>query len=247
MEKVAIITGATGGLGSEVARRFASAGVRVVVNGRNEAKARELVRQINQESGQAIMHLADVRNYEQLKAMVEETVNKWSSVDVLVNCAGGSLSMLTHSQNKTIIEQSDEEWDMVLDVNLKGSFNCIRAVAPQMIKQKDGHIILVSSGSALRPAKQQSSYAAAKAGIFGLMKGAARELGEYNIKVNAVTPGMILHDNMDLGGYNADGYIAETMLGRTSNTQDFASFILFLSQKNNISGQTFNLDSRLLF
>ena len=85
------------------------------------------------------------------------------------------------------------------------------------------------------------------AGIFGLMKGAARELGEYNIKVNAVTPGMILHDNIDLGGYSADGYIAETMLGRTSNTRDFASFILFLSQKNNISGQTFNLDSRLLF
>lgn len=247
MGKVVIVTGATGGLGSEIARRFGSIGARVVVNGRVQTLAEELVGEIKRGPGQAFAYLADVRSYEEMKAMVEETVAKWNRVDILVNAAGGSLSMLTKGENKTIVEHSDEDWDLVMDVNLKGSFNCIRAVAPQMIKQRDGHIILVSSGSGLRPSKRQSSYAAAKAGVFGLMKVAARELGEHNIKVNAVTPGLIVHERMDLGGFSADGYISETMLGRTSNREDFADFVVYLSQKNHISGQTFNLDSRLLF
>jgi len=180
-----------------------------------------------------------------------------------VNAVGGPLSMLkfheqlpgtstdraspTKKDNKLLVDHSEEEWDLVVDVNLKGSFNCIRAVAPQMIKQRDGHIILVSSGTGIRPGKLMSSYAAAKAGIFGLMKAAARELGEYNIKVNAVNPGQIIHELLPLSEITQEGYINETMLGRRSNPQDFADFVVYLSQKNNISGQIFNLDSRVLF
>ncbi len=249
MEKVVIVTGAAGGLGSEIARRFGTAGARVVVNdiARSQTAAEELAAEINRGPGEAFTYQADVRSYEALNAMVEETVRKWDRVDIVVNVAGGNLAMLTKEKNKLLLEHSEEEWDLVVDVNLKGSFNCLRAVAPQMIKQGDGHIILVSSGTGLRPAKLMSSYAAAKAGVFGLMKAAAREFGEYNIKVNAVNPGLITHERLILDPINPDGYISNTMLGRLSTPEDFADFVVYLSQKNNISGQTFNMDSTVLF
>ena len=153
-------------------------------------------------------------------------------------------------ENKLLLEHSDEEWDLVVDTNLKGTYNCLRAVAPQMIKQKEGHIILVSSGQGLRPGPKLSSYAAAKAGVLGLMKAAASEFGEYNIKVNAVIPGLIPHQLLALGGFVPDyvkRYRDETTLGRLSTPEDFADFIVCLSQMNNVSGQTFSLDSRILF
>jgi 3-oxoacyl-[acyl-carrier protein] reductase len=115
-----------------------------------------------------------------------------------------------------------------------------------MIKQREGHIILISTGIGLRPRKLMSSYAAAKAGVFGLMKAAALELGEYNIKVNAVNPGLIIHESLPAGAVS-EGYISETMLGRLSKGQDLADFLVYLSHMNNISGQIINLDSRVFF
>ncbi len=251
MDKVVIITGAAGGLGSEIAKRFGSDGAKVVVNdiGRAQAAAENLVDEINKGLGEAFAYQADVRSYEQLAAMVEEAVRRWSRVDVAVNVAGGNLSMLTRKENKLLLEHSEKDWDIVVDVNLKGSFNCLKAVAPQMIKQRDGHIILISSGIGLRPRERMSSYAAAKAGVFGLMKAAALELGEYNIKVNVVNPGLIIHESLpaNAGVQVSEGYVNETMLHRLSNREDFADFVVYLSQKNNISGQIFNLDSRVLF
>jgi len=191
--------------------------------------------------------------------MAEQTVKEWGRLDVMVNGVGGPLSMLkfheglledrdspTKTDNKLIIDHTEEDWDLVIDVKLRGSFNCVRAVAPQMIKQKEGHIILISSGTGLRPGKRLSSYAAAKAGVLGLMKAAARELGEYNIKVNAVNPGLITHRLLPLSEVTQEGYMGETMLARLSTAQDFADFIVYLSEKNNISGQIFHLDSRAL-
>lgn len=165
----------------------------------------------------------------------------------MVNAAGGPLALLTRKENNLLLDHSEEEWDLVVDVNLKGTFNCIKAVAPQMIKQRDGNIILISSGTGIRPGKLMSSYAAAKAGVFGLMKAAARELGEYNIKINAVNPGFVIHKSMVLGGVNVESSLAERVLGRLLNAEDLAEFVVYLSQKNNISGQIFNLDSKILF
>jgi 3-oxoacyl-[acyl-carrier protein] reductase len=249
MEKVVIITGAAGGLGSEIARRFGAGGYRVVVNdiARAQKAAEKLGDEINQGPGQAFAYQADVRNYEELKGMVEETVKRWDRVDVVVNTAGGTLAMLTKKENKLLLEHTEEEWDLVVDVNLKGSFNCLRAVAPQMIKQKEGHIILVSSGTGIRPGKLMSSYAAAKSGVNGLMKAAARELGEYNIKVNAINPGLVTHRQLVLGGVTAEGYITETTLGRLTNPEEVANFVVRLAEMNNISGQILNMDSRVLF
>ena len=248
MEKVAIITGATGGLGSNLAKSFGAAGAKIVVGyAKAQKEAEDLVLEIRRGPGEAFAFGADVRNYEQVKKMVEETVRRFHGVDVLVNLAGGTLTMLTNNENKVLLEHNDDEWDIVVDTNLKGSFNCIRAVAPQMIKQGGGHIVLVSSGIGIRPARLMSSYAAAKAGVFGLMKAAATELGEMNIKVNAVNPGLIRHGGLDLGGVNAEAATKERVLGRLSSVQDFSDFVVYLSQKDNISGQIFNVESRILF
>jgi 3-oxoacyl-[acyl-carrier protein] reductase len=249
MERVVIITGATGGLGSAMVRRFGTTGAKIVLMDIPKAQTamEKLSNEINKGPGQSFTYQADVRNFEELKGMIEETVKRWGRIDIVVNTAGGTIAMLTKTKSKPLLEHSEEEWDLVIDVNLKGSFNCIKAVAPQMIEQKDGHIILVSSGTGIRPGKLMSSYAAAKSGVFGLMKAAARELGEYNIKVNAVNPGLIRHALLVPTAATPDAYISETMLGRLSNPQDFADFVVYLSQKNNISGQIFNLDSRVLF
>ncbi|MBI4186954.1 MAG: SDR family oxidoreductase [Chloroflexi bacterium] len=247
MEKVVIVTGATGGLGAEIARRFGSAGARVVVNGRTQATVERLAGELNKGPGKVFGYAADVSSYQQVKAMVEATVERWGRVDVLVNAAGGTLAMLTGKADKLLLEHTEEEWDLVVDVNLKGTFNCLKAVAPQMIKQKGGHIILVSSGSGIKPGWLMSSYTAAKAGVFGLMKAAARELGEYDIKVNAVCPGLIVHERTGMYQAKIENSLRDTMLGRLSDPAEFADFIVYLSQKANISGQTFNLDSKILF
>jgi 3-oxoacyl-[acyl-carrier protein] reductase len=249
MGKVVIITGATGGLGSEIAKKFGRTGAYVVLsdlpNVQNEMD--KLANEINKGPGQSFTYQVDVRHYEELKRMAEETIKRWGRIDTVINTAGGTLAMLTKGENKSLLEHSEEEWDFVLDVNLKGSFNSLRAVAPQMVKQGDGHIILIASGSGIKPGKLMSSYAAAKAGVFGLMKAAAREFGEYNIKVNAINPGLIMHKQMTLGGLSSEAYINDTMLLRLSHPEEVADFIVYLSQRNNISGQIFNLDSKVLF
>jgi 3-oxoacyl-[acyl-carrier protein] reductase len=248
MDKVAIVTGAGGGLGSEICRKLVSTGANVALTDVAQEPMNKVAEEINKGPGQSFAYRADVREYEEVKAVVEETVGKWGRIDVLVNAAGGTLSMLARKDKKLLVDHTEEEWDLVVDVNLKGSFNCIKAVAPQMIKQKDGHIILVSSGTGLRPGPFMSSYAAAKAGIFGLMKAAARELGEYNVKVNAVNPGLIPHALLyPPGGQAPDAYIPQTMLGRLAAPEDLADLIIFLGQRNNLSGQIFNNDSRVFF
>lgn len=251
MEKAVIIVGATGGLGSEVARRFGSAGAKVVVCdiARAMPAAEQLAGEINKGHGEAFTYQLDVRIYEEMKAMVEETVKRWGKVDIMVDLAGGSFGMLTKGKNKLLVDHSEEDWDYTVDINLKGSFNCIKTVAPQMIKQRDGHIILFVSGQGLRPRKELSSYAAAKAGTIGLMKAAAFELGEYNIKVNAITPGLIVHEQLYPVPSEKvlEAYLNQTVLRRLSKPEDIADWVVFMSQKNNVSGQIYNLDSRPLF
>ena len=235
MEKVVIITGAAGKLGSEIARRFGATGAKVVANYLKSSKvAEELATEINKGPGKCLAYQADVRRHEELKGMVEETVRRWNRIDVVVNAAGGSFSQLTKKENKLLLEYSEEDWDLVVDINLKGTFNCLRAVAPQMIKQQEGHFILIASLQGLRPHALVSNYAAAKAGLFGLMKTAALEFGEYNIKVNAVNP----------GGETAASK-EESMLGRLATPGDLADFTVYLSQTSNISGQTFHVGSRV--
>ncbi len=245
MDKVVIVTGASGGLGSAVAKRFGKAGAKVVVHYNRSGKDPEnTAKEINSSSGEAFTCQADVRNFTQVKEMVDRTIARWSRIDVLVNAAGGPFGVWQP------LYQTDEElWDLVVDSNLKGTFNCIKAVLPQMIEQRDGHIINLSSGAALLGVKGRASYGAAKAGVLGLTKAVAMEVGEYNIKVNALCPGLILHGRM-LAKYPPDREQAiknENLLHRTGTPEEFADFVFHLSTMNNISGQTINLDSRIIF
>ncbi|MFC2002300.1 SDR family NAD(P)-dependent oxidoreductase, partial [Chloroflexota bacterium] len=183
----------------------------------------------------------------QVKAMVEATLDRWQRIDVLVNNAGGGPRFLGIS-GAPLTELAEESWDALMNANLKGTFICIKTIAPQMMKQKEGHIINVSSGAGLRGDKGMSAYAAAKAGIIGLTKSAARELGDYNVKVNAVCPGRILHERSLREGRAPRNYEMETVLHRTTGSaQEFAKFVVHVSSMENISGQTLNLDSRILF
>jgi len=250
MNRVVIVTGGSGGLGSEIALRFGLAGAGVVVNyilHLDDAQA--VVERINEAGGTAFAHQADVCRLGQVQAMVEATVQKWGRVDVLVNSAGGGAGKFG-LMDQSISEMDENVWDKVIELNLKGTFLCIKAVAPVMMKQKEGHIINVSSGTGIGGRNGRAAYASAKAGVFGLTKSAARELGDYNVKVNALCPGHIHHVHAVREGRPAPDptYEKQNLLHKKcGNAQEFAEFVVHLSTMNNISGQTLNLDSRILF
>jgi 3-oxoacyl-[acyl-carrier protein] reductase len=249
MRQVVIVTGASRGLGQAVALRFGSEGSRVVVNyARSADGARETARKIADSGGEAIAIQADVRAFDQVKTMVEETIGKWGRIDVLVNNAGASMGTGQDRDRTWLFYEVDEDdWDYVIDTNLKGPFHCMKAVAPQMIKQKAGHIINVSSGTGLRGRIGLTSYSASKSGIIGLTKGAARELGEHNIKVNAVCPGLIPQVSaMASGVALPETYIQEAVLHRTGDPDEFADGVFNLAQMQNVSGQTYIFESRIL-
>lgn len=244
MERVVIVTGAGGTLGSAIAQAFGKAGDRVLVSDMNAAPLADLVRLINKGPGQAISWQADIRDYDAVKEMVGEAIKKWKRLDVIACIAGQSLARLSKErQEKLIIEHTDEDWDLVMETNLRGTFHCIKAVADPFMAQKDGHIIIMGSGTGSKGRARVSSYATAKAGLLGLMRSAAVEFGESNIKVNVVFPGRIMHPGDILDQRN----IQETTLKRVNDVAEVADFYVYLSRMKNISGQIFNLDSRILF
>ncbi len=180
-DKVAIVTGAGGGIGRAVAMAFAREGARVAVV--------EMDRQAGEETAEAIKEIgpgslfvpANVAIKKEIEAMAEAVLQKWGSIDILVNNAGITRTAMLH-------KMAEEDWDSVIAVHLKGTFNCIQAVAGQMIKQKSGKIINLTSAAGLVGTIGQINYSAAKAGIVGITKSAAKELARYDICVNAIAP-----------------------------------------------------------
>jgi 3-oxoacyl-[acyl-carrier protein] reductase len=240
---VAIVVGASGGLGAAVVRRFAADGWRVVAAGRDRSRVEAAVSR-----AAVVTAVVDVLDPDAVDACVGLAVSRFGRVDALVNASGGSLAQLG-GVDKPVTELTESDWNLVLDVNLRGSFHCVRSAGRQMAEQRDGHIILLASGSGLRPGGQSAAYAAAKAGVIGLMKGAARDLGPFNVRVNAVNPGLIPHERMPVtaAGRFLDAYKAETMLGRFSTQEEFARLVAFLATASHLSGQVINLDSRVFF
>ena len=248
MNRVIVVTGGTGGLGSAVARKFGAAGDKIVLNyGSSDQKAENLVREIKTNGADTFSYKADITDYDQTQKMMADAIAKWGRIDVLVNCAGGGFAVM--KGRRLIVEMDPKIWNYLIDLNLNGTFNCIKAVLPQMIKQNDGHIINVSSGVALTGANGQSNYSAAKAGVFGLTKSAAIEAGQYNIKVNALCPGAILHEALkaSMPPDRQEALKQMNLLKRTGDPEEFAAFVFHLSTMKNISGQIINLDSRILF
>jgi 3-oxoacyl-[acyl-carrier protein] reductase len=240
-KRVIIITGASRGLGREIALRFGRAGERVVVNFlSNELAARALADEISRIAGESACYCADVKSQIEVDAMMRDAVDRWGTVDVLINNAA-----LT--KDGIMLRMNEVDWDDVVDTNLSGPFHCIRAAAQPMINQRSGHIINISSIVGLQGREGQANYSSAKAGLIGLTKAASRELGSFNIKVNVVLPGYLPTD-MSSGIPDAvhDRILKENALGKASDPSEVADFIYHLSLMNNVSGQVFNLDSRIL-
>jgi 3-oxoacyl-[acyl-carrier protein] reductase len=239
--RTVIVTGGSRGLGQAIVARFASAGDRVMFSYRTrEDVARGLVEAITSRGAEAVALRADVRIASDVEDLVASAFGRWGSVDVLVNNAGMTRDGLA-------VRMGEQDWDEVLETNLKGPFLCIRAAGRIMLQQGSGHIISIASLSGLLGREGQVNYSASKAGLLGLTKTAAGELGPSNIKVNAVLPGYL---GTDMGRTAPDRVreraVSENVLGRTSDPDEVAEFIYRLSLMNNVSGQVFNLDSRIL-
>ena len=240
-KRVVVVTGASRGLGKEIALRFGKAGDMVVVNFyKHERDAAAVSEEIMRIGGEAFPYQADVRKSAEVDSMIHDALNRWGSLDVLVNNAG-------ITRDSLLLRMTEQDWDEVTGVNLTGPFHCIRAASGVMMKQRQGHIISIASIVGLQGREGQANYSASKAGLVGLTRACARELGRFNIKVNAVLPGYLPTD-MGAGASGAmhDRIMRENALGRQSDPKEVADFVYHLSSMNNASGQIFNLDSRII-
>ncbi|MBI5192490.1 MAG: SDR family NAD(P)-dependent oxidoreductase [Nitrospirae bacterium] len=241
MNKVVLITGASRGLGRLLALRFAEAGCRVVINYlKSKEAAVETADEIINKGGEAVVCYADVGCADDVNSMIESIVQRWGAIGILINNAG-------KSRDNLLMNVKTDEWEDVLRTNLTGTFNTMRAAADVMIKNGTGHIINISSYSGIKGRAGQSAYAASKAGLIGLTKSAALELGSYGIQVNAVIPGFLNTDmTADLTEPIRGNIISSNILQREQDMEEVADFIYNLSTMKNVSGQVFNLDSRIV-
>jgi len=241
-DKVAIITGSGRGLGKEAALLFAREGAKVVVCDVNEEWAKSTAREIQEAGGVAIAVHVDVTSPESVKAMVDETLKEFGRIDVLVNNAGVTADAL-------LVKMTDEQWDKVINVNLKGVFNCTRAVAPVMIGQGRGKIVNTSSVVGIYGNIGQTNYIASKAAIIGMTRGWAKELGRKGINVNAVAPGFTMTDMMATVPEKILASIKEkTPLGRLGAPKDIAYAYLYLAsdEADFVNGAVLQVDGGLV-
>jgi 3-oxoacyl-[acyl-carrier protein] reductase len=234
---VCLITGSARGLGREIALKFGRKGHRVVVHCKERmAEAEDVASQISE----ALVLQADVRDYKDIKAIVDEVIDTWGRIDVLVNNAGITKESL-------LIKTSEQDFVDVINTNLKGPFNFIRNVGRQMMKQKGGHIINISSYAGIKGKEGLTAYSASKAGLIGLTKTSAKELSRYNVMVNAVLPGYMLTDmGADSSEKAKEQALKESIAKEYSDPDRVAEFICNLSETKGITGQVFNLDSRII-
>lgn len=237
--KCAVITGATRGIGREIALKYASLGANIVINYRSsDAEAIELKEELEKLGVNTLIIKADVSDFEQASNLINEAKNTFGRIDILVNNAGITKDTL-------IIRMTEEDFDRVIEVNLKGAFNCLRAVSPIMLKQKNGKIINMSSVVGVLGNPGQVNYCASKAGVIGMTKSLARELGSRNITVNAIAPGFIDTDMTKvLTEEQKKSMLTQVPLKRLGSTEDVANLAAFLAseQSNYITGQVISVD-----
>ena len=244
---VALVTGASRGIGRAIAVRFAQQGFAVAVNlsGEHSAQAaRDLAAWLEGEYGvEAAAFQANVAEFDQAKDLVAAVLERFGRLDVLVNNAGVTKDGL-------LMRMKEQDFDSVLDVNLKGAFNCMRHVVKPMMKQRSGSIVNLSSIVGVRGNAGQVNYAASKAGIIGMTKAAAKELAPRNITVNAVAPGFIQTDMTAdlLEGAGEDGLTSRIGLGRVGTPEDVAEAVCFLAgpAAGYITGQVLAVDGGVL-
>jgi NAD(P)-dependent dehydrogenase (short-subunit alcohol dehydrogenase family) len=220
--KAALITGAGGDLGRGMALRFAEEGARVMVNDKNLEKASETVNLVVQQGGTAVANGGDLTKEDEVRGMVEQLIKEWGKIDILVNNAGDVRDAL-------LTKMTEENWDFVLDLNLKGSFLCARAVAPHMIEQGYGKIVNISS-MAYKGNIGQTNYVSAKAGVVGLTQALGLELARYGVNVNCVAPGLIdTPKAQTLDEKTRERLVKITPMRRMGEIVDIANAVLFLA------------------
>lgn len=241
--KVALVTGASRGIGAVVAGRLAQAGVKVGVNYHaSRDAATRVVDSINEAGGEALLVGGDVSQQEPAEAAIKQVVDHWGNIDILVNNAG-------INKDRLLIRMSPEDFDSVIDVNLRGAFLCTRYVMPHLIRQRSGRVINMSSVVGLSGNPGQANYAAAKAGLIGLTKAVAREVASRNVTVNALAPGYITTGMVEeLSEENQAKILARIPMGRFGAPEDVAEAVVFLCSDgaSYITGQVLTIDGGMI-
>ena len=241
-DKVAIVTGASRGIGEAIAKQLSSCGAKIILIARNSDQLVAVKETIISNGGIAESMAGDVSNLNSISEIVTNTIDKWGRIDILVNNAG-------IARDNIIMRMKEDDWDSVMNINLKGCFNGIKSVARPMIKNKAGRIINITSVIGQIGNAGQSNYAASKAGIMGLTKSMAKELGSRNITVNAVAPGYITTDmTNELNDEVKEQMKSSIPLGRLGTPDDVANLVCFLAsdEAGYITGQTFNVDGGMV-
>ena len=239
--RVAIITGGSRGIGAAIAARLAESGAAVVVSGRDAARLDRTVKELETLGVPALGVVADAAKREDVDRLADATKERFGRIDILVNNAG----MI---RDGLLVRMKDEDWDQVMDVNLRGAFLMTRAVAKAMIRQKGGRVINIASTAGAMGNAGQVNYSAAKAGLIGFTKASARELAHWSILVNAVAPGLIETDMAaSLPAAARDAMIAQIPLGRVGTAREVAEMVGFLAGDGAayITGQIFHVNGGL--
>ncbi|WP_395014772.1 3-oxoacyl-[acyl-carrier-protein] reductase [Robinsoniella peoriensis] len=237
--KVALVTGSSRGIGKAIALKLAAEGAFVVINyNGSKDKAEEVVAQIKENGGNAVSFQCNVADYDSTEKMMKALIAEYQHIDILVNNAG-------ITKDNLIVKMKEADFDSVIDINLKGSFNTIRHLSRQMLKQRSGKIINIASVSGVLGNMGQANYSASKAGIIGLTKAMARELASRGITVNAIAPGFIATEMSDvLSDAIKEQAIAQIPLKRFGKVEDVAEMAAFLAsdRADYITGQVISVD-----
>jgi len=238
----AIITGAARGIGKSIALTLARNGCDVIVCDIDFEQAKLTATEAEKEGVNAFAFKVDVTDAEQVKLMIKNSYEKYKNIDILVNNAG-------ITRDKLLMRMSDQDWDSVIQVNLKGAFNCTKQIIRKMIKNNRGKIINISSVVGIMGNAGQSNYAASKAGLIGFTRSIAKELGSRNIQVNAIAPGYIETEmTHNLSQDIKDSYIKQIPMNRGGSPEDVGNTVLFLASplSDYITGQVIHVDGGML-
>lgn len=242
-DKVALVTGASRGIGRAIALKLSDAGAKVAINfAGNVEKAEEVKAEIEKRGGEAILVQGKVDNFEVANDIVKKIVETWGTVDILINNAG-------ITRDNLLLKMSESDFDEVIATNLKGVFNCTKAVTKLMMKNRSGKIVNMTSVVGLTGNISQANYAAAKSGVIGFTKAVAKELAARGINVNAIAPGFIQTDMTDkLSDKIKEATLTQIPLGKFGTTEDVANLAAFLvsDKAAYITGQIINVDGGMV-